>query len=131
MVSLTTESRLLDELRRALEEILPTDRRWRLRIPDGPTEADAPLDLTDSRSDTTRLRVELKSRLSPSEIVRQLGWYWERGPWLLAAPRVGQRARQILADEGISWIELETREHWAPMPFCWVTFSTAARLSSR
>jgi hypothetical protein len=110
MVNLITESPLLAELRRALKEILPPDWRWRLRVQDRPTEADAVLDLTDPRGDITRVRVELKSRLSPSEIVRQLRWYEERGPWLLAAPLVGPRTRQILTDEGISWIDLATRE---------------------
>ncbi len=110
MVKLTTESTLLDELRSALNEILPTDWRWRLRVQERPSEADAVLDLTNPRGDTTRVRVELKSRLSPAEIVRQLPWYGQRGPWLLAAPLVGPRARQILADVGISWIDLTTRE---------------------
>ncbi len=117
MVNLTTGSFLLDELRSALKEILPPDWRWRLRVQDRPSEADAVLDLTDPRGDTTRVRVELKSRLSPSEIVRQLRWYEERGPWLLAAPLVGPRTRQILADEGISWMDLATRE-------CLIAFGT-------
>lgn len=117
MVNLTTGSFLLDELRSAVKEILPPDWRWRLRVQDRPTDADAVLDLTDPRGDTTRVRVELKSRLSPSEIVRQLRWYEERGPWLLAAPLVGPRTRQILADEGISWIDLATLE-------CLIAFGT-------
>jgi hypothetical protein len=117
MVNLTTESSLLDELRSALKEILPPDWRWRLRAQDRPSDADAVLDLTNPQGDTTRVRVELKSRLSPSEIVRQLRWYEERGPWLLAAPLVGPRTRQILADEGISWIDLATQE-------CLIAFGT-------
>lgn len=110
MVNLIAESPVLAQLRSALKEILPPDWRWRLRVQDRPSEADAALDLTNPRGDTTRVRVELKSRLSPSEIVRQLRWYGERGPWLLAAPLVGPRTRQILGDERISWVELTTRE---------------------
>ncbi len=117
MVNLITGSPLLDELRRTLTEILPADWRWRLRVPDRPSEADAVLDITNPQGDTTRIRVELKSRLSPAEIVRQLHWYGDRGPWLLAAPLVGPRAREILADGGINWIELETRE-------CRIVFGT-------
>lgn len=110
MVNQTVEAALLAELQEALQEILPPDWRWRLRAQDLPSGADARLDLTDPSGGSTQLRVELASRLFPSEIVRQLGWYRERGPWLMAAPVVGARARQLLADEGIGWIELGTRE---------------------
>lgn len=117
MVNRTTDAALLDELQEALQEILPPNWRWRLRTRDLPSEADAILDLTDPTGASTQLRVELTTRLFPSEIVRQLGWYRERGPWLLSAPVVGARARQLLADEGISWIELGTRE-------CLIAFGT-------
>ncbi len=110
MVNQGIEATLLDDLRKALQEILPPDWRWRLRTRDRPSEADALLDLTDPRGASTQLRIELKSRLFPSEIVRQLRWYGERGSWLVAAPLLGPRARQLLADEGISWIELGTQE---------------------
>lgn len=101
---------LLDELRRALTEVLPSDWRWRLRTQDRPSEADALLDVTSPSGEATRVRVELKSRLSPAEIVRQLAWYEQRGPWLLAAPQIGPRARDILDQGGLSWIDLATRE---------------------
>ena len=117
MVNPTTEAALLDELQEVLQEVLPPDWRWRLRTQDRPSEADALLDLTDPSGASTQLRVDLKSRLFPSELVRQLRWYGERGPWLVAAPVVGPRARQLLADEGISWIELGTRE-------CLIAFGT-------
>lgn len=110
MVNQTAEATLLDDLQKALQEVMPPDWRWQLRVQDRPSEADAGLDLTDPSGASTQLFVELKSRLYPSEIVRQLRWYGERGPWLVAAPVVGARARQLLADEGISWIELGTRE---------------------
>jgi hypothetical protein len=117
MVKLIAESPLLAELRSALKDMLPPDWRWRLRVQDRPSEADAILEVTDPRGDTTRIRVELKTRLSPAEIVRQARWYGERGPWLLAAPLVGPRTRQILADEGMSWIDLTTGE-------CVIAFGT-------
>lgn len=117
MVNPTTEAALRDELQKALQEILPPDWRWELRVQNRPSGTDALVDLTDPSGASTQLRVELKSRLFPSEIVRQLGWYVERGPWLVAAPVVGPRARQLLADEGISWIELGTRE-------CRIAFGT-------
>lgn len=110
MVKQDVGNALVDDLRKFLQAILPPDWRWRLRVPDRPSEADALLDLNDPRGTSMQLRVELKSRLFPSDIVRQLRWYGESGPWLVAAPVVGARARQLLADEGISWIELGTEE---------------------
>jgi hypothetical protein len=110
MVNQTAEAALLEHFQKALEEILPPDWRWRLRIQERPSDADALLDLSDPLGGSTQLRVELKSRFFPSDVVRQLQWYKERGPWLLASPVVGPRARQLLADEGISWIELGSRE---------------------
>lgn len=117
MVNQGAEATLLKDFQNALQEILPPDWRWRLRVQDRPSDTDAVLDLTDPRGDGTRIRVELKSRLWPAEIVRQLRWYGERGPWLLAAPLVGPRTRQLLADERISWIELATSE-------CSISFGT-------
>lgn len=109
MVKLS-EPLLLDELSGALTEVLPSDWRWRLHTQDRPSETDALLDVTSPGGEATRVRVELKSRLSPAEIVRQLAWYEQRGPWLLAAPQIGPRARDILDQGSLSWIELASRE---------------------
>jgi hypothetical protein len=108
MVNLPADQRLFGNLQRALSELLPASWRWRLRRTRGRGTPDAQLDLIDPSGQSTRLLVELKTRIPPAEIVRQLPWYAEQGGWLLAAPQIGPRGRELLGTAGISWVELST-----------------------
>ena len=88
-----------------LRALLPTT--WKLSIDRalvGPG-VDAVLTLVDPLDRSFRLDVEVKSRVAPADFVRQLGWYAERGPWLIVAPRIGPRSRALFEEAAISWLE--------------------------
>ncbi len=106
MVKLATpEATLLTALEDALRELLPAAWGFTLETDDAASGTDAVLKLVDPADRSFRLDVEVKARLAPAEFVRQVGWYAERGPWLIVAPRVGPRARELFDGAGISWIE--------------------------
>lgn len=99
------EAELLSALESNLRSLLPTTWNLRLRRYPDTSDIDAVLVLIDPVGRSFQLNVEVKSRLAPVEVVRQLGWYGERGPWLIVAPRIGPRARALLDEAGISWLE--------------------------
>lgn len=99
------EATLLAALEDRLRELLPTT--WRLSIDRaviGP-DVDAVMTLIDPLDRSFRLNVEVKSRAAPADFVRQLGWYEERGPWLIVAPRIGPRSRELFEQADISWLD--------------------------
>ncbi len=89
----------------AFRQLLPAQWRFSLKAGEAASGIDAVLTLVDPIGCSFRLNVEAKARLAPAEFVRQVGWYAERGPWLIVAPRVGPRARELFGQAGISWIE--------------------------
>lgn len=103
--STNLEATLLRALDGALRELLPAAWRFTLEAGDAAPGIDAALTLADPIGRSFRLNVEVKARLAPAEFVRQVGWYAERGPWLIVAPRIGPRARELFEEAGISWIE--------------------------
>lgn len=92
-------------LHRALARVIPPRWRWNLRTADDKRE-DSELSLKPPTGPSTTLNVEVKSRLLPAELSASLVRYQE-GKWLLAAPTLGPRAREILDKAGISWLELD------------------------
>ncbi len=106
MVKMTTPvAALVSALDGALRVLLPATWRFTLETDEAASGSDAVLTLVDPIGRDFRLNVEVKARLAPVEFVRQIGWYAERGPWLIVAPRIGPRARGLFEDAGISWIE--------------------------
>lgn len=88
-----------------LRELLPNTWKFSIdRALVGPG-VDAVLTLVDPLDRSFRLSVEVKSRVTPADFVRQLGWYEERGPWLIVASRIGPRSRELFDEAEISWLE--------------------------
>lgn len=102
---MTPAAALLTALNGTLRELLPAAWRYALDPGVAASGIDAGLTLVDPIGRSFRLNVEVKARLAPAEFVRQVGWYAERGPWLIVAPRIGPRARELFEEAGISWME--------------------------
>ncbi len=102
---LASESVLLAAFEDRLRALLPTT--WKLSVDRAlvGSGVDAVLTLVDPLDRSFRLNVEVKSRVAPADFVRQLGWYEERGPWLIVAPRIGPRSRELFEEAEISWLE--------------------------
>lgn len=100
-----------DELERAFLEALggrlPAGWRMELRPEErvGDLRADAYLDLTSPTGERVGTCVEFKARAEPAEVVRLVPWLQQCGAAILVSPAVGPRARGILNDAGISWLE--------------------------
>lgn len=99
------EPALLAALEDSLSELLPPS--WQYSLDPGPDESgiDAALVLVDPLGRSFRLNVEVKAPIAPADFVRQLGWYAERGPWLIVSPRIGPRSRKLFDEAGVSWLE--------------------------
>ena len=54
---------------------------------------------------TAQLAVQVKTRFLPSEFAAALPKYRQRA-WLLAAPTIGPRSRELMEEAGLSWLEL-------------------------
>lgn len=78
-----------------------------VRPGDGPADAriDAYLDLTAPSGERTTACVEFGARAEPATVARLVPWLQRCSAAILVAPVIGARAREILADAGISWIE--------------------------
>ena len=87
--------------------MLPPGWAMAVRPGDGSADAriDAYLDLTAPSGDRTTSCVEFQARAEPAAVVRLVPWLQRCGAAILVAPLIGARAREILADAGISWIE--------------------------
>lgn len=68
---------------------------------------DAYLDLTAPSGERVRACVEFKTRAEPAQLVRLIPWLQQCRPAIVVAPTIGPRARDILANAGISWMEPE------------------------
>jgi len=120
MVHAVQASALLANVEQALKLAIPGSWRWTLRPEQGETRTpnpkwphlalativrpDARLDLRSPTGERYAVLVEAKESLSPSRIV-QFSPLYKQGTWLLAAPIVGPRTREVLNAEGISWLE--------------------------
>jgi len=87
--------------------MLPPGWAMALRPGDGSPDAeiDAYLDLTAPSGERTTACVEFQARAEPAMVARLVPWLERCGRAILVAPMIGARAREILADAGISWIE--------------------------
>lgn len=103
-----TERDLIEGLEKALGSALP--KGWQARVlrkdPDD-RRTDATLEVISPNGSRISACVEVKRRAEPALIVREVDWLRRCGAALLVAPRVSSRARQILDEAGISWIEPE------------------------
>jgi hypothetical protein len=69
------------------------------------TKIDAYVDFTTPSGDRMTACVEFQARAEPAAVVRLVPWLQRCSAAILVAPVIGARAREILADAGISWIE--------------------------
>lgn len=78
-----------------------------LRSGDGSADAriDAYAGFTTPSGEQTTACVEFQARAEPAAVVRLIPWLQRCGAAILVAPVIGTRAREILADAGISWFE--------------------------
>lgn len=104
------EAELLDRVGAWFDRSLPRGWEWRLSQA-GPTQGrsrfDAVLTLISPGGRKSNLPVELKGRALPAEIARELAVPSQRR-LLLSAPRISERARRLLQEAGVSWLELES-----------------------
>ncbi|MEX1264626.1 MAG: hypothetical protein WEE66_11975 [Actinomycetota bacterium] len=95
-----------------METTLPSG--WKARLePRGEFrsgEADALLHLTDPTGTESALTVSVLPRVVPQELVKKLNETTEP-PLLVAAPMIGDRARALLRDHGISWLETRGEDY--------------------
>lgn len=107
MVQVRRESELQQAFEEALIRILPAGWRMALRAEDraGDSRVDAYLDLTSPTGERVGACVEFKARAEPAEVVRLVPWLQQCGAAILVSPEVGPRARGILNNAGISWLE--------------------------
>jgi hypothetical protein len=107
MVDLDRSTALAAAFERALGAMLP--RGWRATLTSRDSgsspKRDADLVLTSPAGDETSACVEIKSRAEPSEVVRLVPWLRRCDAAILVAPAIGARARGILTEAGISWME--------------------------
>lgn len=98
----------LNRIEERLRQLLPESWRLRLRPKERNQEPDAELVLRDPTGRTVRVVVEVKARALPAEIAPQLERYAKQGRnRLVVAPSLGPRARELLARNGIGWMELD------------------------
>jgi hypothetical protein len=105
------EAELLENFQEELTRRLRPPWEWELQ---GQTAAgrdgglDAVLELRDPEGGPHRFAVEVKASLPParvSPLVQALKRAWPGGPWLIVAPFVGARSRELLGMERVSWVE--------------------------
>lgn len=91
----------------ALGARLPAGWRMELRPEERGTDhrADAYLDLTSPTGERIGACVEFKARAEPAEVVRLVPWLQQCGSAILVSPEFGPRARDILTEAAISWLE--------------------------
>jgi hypothetical protein len=120
MVNRDTEADWLKRLEQALKLAIPESWTWTLspKPPPAPRKVDvyeqfatvlrpdAELHLSSPSGERQRLNVQLKVSVSPSEIVRLRPLY-DLGKWVIAAPVIGPRTREVLNESQINWIEFE------------------------
>ncbi len=104
------EARLLEQLREDLGRRLRAPWRWELRERSARPDAgfDALLRIHDPEGRTHPFAVEVKAALPPGNIgptLQRLRQTHPSGPWLLVAPFIGARSRELLGEGGASWLE--------------------------
>jgi hypothetical protein len=103
------EARLLEEFREDLERRLRAPWRWELLTPPSRTARfDAVLRIHDPEGRTHQFAVEAKTTLFPANVgptLERLRQAYPSGPWLLIAPFIGARARELAREAGVSWLE--------------------------
>lgn len=104
------EAKLLEQLREDLGQRLRAPWRWELR--EQPLRRDAGFDavlrIHDPEGRTHQFAVEAKAALPPTNAgptLHRLRQTYPSGPWLLIAPFIGARARELLREGGASWLE--------------------------
>lgn len=90
------------QLEGSLGRLVPRSWRWKLLHARG--EEDARLALAAPTGERYEVLVGFRRRAFPAELVDRLTRMSE-GSWLLVAPGIGPRGRQLLDDAGISWLE--------------------------
>lgn len=105
MVELTAEQDLIQGLESTLASVLP--RGWQAKVARIPAAggADAALEVVSPVGDRVTACVEVKSRAEPAQLVREVSWLQRCERALVVAPRLSTRAREILNEAGISWLE--------------------------
>lgn len=87
--------------------MLPPGWAMAVRSGDGSEGAriEAYVDLTTPSGERATACVEFQARAEPAAVARLVPWLQRCGAAILVAPVIGARAREILADAGISWVE--------------------------
>jgi hypothetical protein len=107
----SNEEKLLKNFQEELARRLRPPWKWELQkqtVAGREAGLDAILDVRDPEGVTHRFAVEVKTALPPARVspsVQALKHAWPAGPWLIVAPFVGARSRELLGMERVSWIE--------------------------
>ncbi len=107
MVQLEIEGDLLSALEETLRGTLPPG--WQARVIREPAAggADATLEVVSPTGSRASACVEVKRRAEPAQLLREVDWLQRCGDALVVAPSLSPRARRILEDGDISWLEPE------------------------
>jgi hypothetical protein len=107
MVDLKRSPTLEQAFEEAVVRMLPPGWTVAMRSGDGSPGAGAGAyaDLAAPAGERTTACVEFQARAEPAAVARLVPWLQRCGAAVLVAPVIGARAREILADAGISWIE--------------------------
>lgn len=105
MVEMSVEQDLIQGLESTLMSVLP--RGWQARVARTPAAGgtDASLEVLSPVGDRLTACVEAMSRAEPARLVREVSWLQRCDQALVVAPRLSARAREILTEAGISWLE--------------------------
>jgi hypothetical protein len=106
-----SKAKLLEEFQEQLARMLRPPWKWevqKLATHGRDGGLDAVLEIHEPEGRTYRFAVEVKTSLPPARVspsVQALKRAWKGGPWLIVAPFVGARSRELLGMERVSWVE--------------------------
>jgi hypothetical protein len=101
------ERALVEYAAEALQELVPSG--WRVEAEAAERDADRRVDgvirLTDAAGERIRLLIEAKGRATPGALSSWAATVADRAPWLLVAPELSDRSKDVLRQAGINWID--------------------------
>lgn len=96
---------LIEALQRDLSDLTPAGWSAILRALPAVDTADARLTFKSPDGERTEFAVEIKSRLEPSQVALRPDSQKPTKNWLIVAPVIGSRTRELLDRGGTSWLE--------------------------
>lgn len=96
---------LLARLESSLRAILPFGWQVQVEASAKPDELDGRIEFVSPTGERTFAAVEAKPRLEPWMLLRELPWLEQRAPVIVVAPSISKRARSLLEQARVGWLE--------------------------